>query len=186
MKYVVEFEGFQLAKGFVFKEISICSIDGSLGFQFFVKPPMRFERLSLKDKKIVRYCETYLHKIFWHAGYVRFANVKQRLQDLFSKDDTLYTKGIQKTQILSDLNLGTQVINLEDIVTSFECESITNCEVECILSFHKSSVHCAHRKSIIYSQLLNQSLQNESTTSQEQNVPQETDEMLWKEEGEDN
>lgn len=186
MKYVVEFEGFQLAKGFVFKEISICSVDGLIGVQFFVKPPKRFEWLSPKDKKIVRYCETYLHKIFWHAGYDRFSTVKQRLQDLFSKDDTLYTKGLQKTQILHDLNLKAQVINLEDVMTSSDCESITDCQIECVLSFHKGSEHCAHRKSILFSQILNQRLQNESATSQEQNVSQEANEMLWKEEGEDN
>jgi len=160
MKYIIEFEGFQLQSKFIFKEVCVVSIDSDETFTYFLKSPFKFDKLSNKEKRTVRYCENHLHNIFWKAGSDKCSDFLSFLKTL-RNTDIVYTKGLQKTNILfALLPVGTQVVNFEDIDNSATIESLSK-QIPtdaCKLRFHKYSLNCA----VLKAQVLKQHLQNES------------------------
>lgn len=145
MKFVVEFEGFQINRQFVFKELVVYNLNSSIINHFFIKPPFPRELLSATDDKVVRYCETFLHKIKWHSGNVRMKDVVQFLSSL-PASCVIYTKGQNKAKLLASMFKNFDVKNLEEE----NCPPITKIlvppETECPLPFHLDSLNCAHLK----------------------------------------
>lgn len=186
MKYVIEFEGFSLPRSFVFKEIAILGIDNHESNHFFVKPPKKFEKLSDMEKRIVRYCESNMHQVYWFAGRDKFSNVLNYLSEILVDGSIVYTKGLQKQRILQKLMYPCQVIDVE----SFSPESlytregleglITTCQ-PCKLSFHKENLHCAHVKAILLKDIIFH-YENEQLHPSEPEVSQEDCDMRWNEE----
>lgn len=192
MKYVIEFEGFLLPRGFVFKEITICNIkctEDPTYFQkhFFIKPPCHFNSLTVHEKRIVKYCENKLHKIYWFAGRDKFNSVLAYLSTL--NDATVYTKGLQKANVLKNLGFNWTVINTEDLLV----ENTEDCSenlpiqdsIECPLSFHIDNAQCSHAKALKILNDLSSYMRNESLPKSEPLVSEETCDMQGVEEEED-
>jgi hypothetical protein len=181
MKFIVEFEGFSFHRGFIFKEISILGLDNSISKHFFVKSPMRFEGLSHKEKRITRYCENELHQIFWFAGKDKFSDVLQFMKDTLVAGSTVYTKGLQKIQILWDLNLACHIEDTETYLPESlekhdDIDKMIQNTSPCPLSFHRKTLHCSHIKSVLLKDLLLK-LENEHLYQAESEIPEEADEM---------
>lgn len=85
-QWILEFEGFELSRGFVFKEISLRSLDNLISQHFFIKAPCRFLNLTDSDKSIVRWCEKNYHKINWRSGNVKFATARNILKDVLDEN----------------------------------------------------------------------------------------------------
>lgn len=145
MKFVIEFEGYQLKRRFVFKELVIYDLTSSTINHFFIKPPCPRELLTSSEEKTVRYCEAFLHKIKWHSGNTHLKDVIQFLNNL-PEASIIYTKGRNKTNLLASMFKKFTVLNLEEE----NCPPITKIfvkpETECPLGFHKDSLNCAHLK----------------------------------------
>lgn len=191
MIYVIEFEGFLVKKSFVFKEICVRSVENNLTtIHFFLRPPFPFDKLSRKDRGIVKYCEENLHGIYWYAGHDQFKETRYYLQDLITSEDIVYTKGNQKVDILKR-QLGLRCIikdieiekpeALKFLAEGFKMEE----EQKCPLSFHCETVHCAVLKSLLLKNILtdlgNNSTENEQVLTEECSVPETDNEMQWKE-----
>lgn len=150
MKFVVEFEGYQLQGRFIFKELVICNLSSSIINHFFIKPPFHRELLSASDERIVKYCEKFLHKIQWHSGSVHMKEVVQFLSNL-PESCVVYTKGRNKAKLLSSMFKKFQVINLEDEGCPPITKLLLSSETECPLAFHKDTLNCAHLKAHAFS-----------------------------------
>lgn len=145
MTYVIEFEGFQCEKFFAIKELAIVSEECAYVKHFVIQPPKRRRNLNTNEKKIVKFCETFLHRIHWNSGDSSWKSVCNYIQGL-PQNTCVYTKGVEKQKILSDLFSNLNVINLEDI----KCPPITKLiytpSIPCPLAFHRNVLNCAHRK----------------------------------------
>lgn len=155
MKYIIEFEGFSLCKKFVFKEVSIYNIDTDQLTWLFLRSPYPFNYLCNIDKRIIRYCQTHLHRIYWRAGKQYYFELLNHLSKI-SEKDIVYTKGLQKANILKTLlDQAVSVVDLEDL----ECKNVSvymkNIKAtDCVLRFHKDSEHCSHTKALAYREFL--------------------------------
>lgn len=162
MKYIIEIEGFQLHSAFIIKELSIVASD--LENHFFVKSPYSFDRLHMSDRRIVRYCENRLHKIYWSSGNDKFITVRDYLQELLNRDvdNIVYTKGMAKVNVLRNLfklnckliDINTMDDNINQLWDQLRCEyndlqEMT--EQQCPLRFHKANPHCSHFKAAVIS-----------------------------------
>lgn len=99
MIYIVEFEGFALATQFIFKEVSLINVDTEECTNLFLRSPFPRKCLSAKDKQNVNFCESHLHKIKWFSGIHKFREFKNLLSKI-GINDRVYTKGVQKVEIL--------------------------------------------------------------------------------------
>jgi len=196
MIYAVEFEGFFVKKSFVFKEICVRSVEDNITLiHFFIRSPYPFERLTRKERGIVKYCEENLHGIFWYAGHNQFKEVRHFIQETITSDDVVYTKGNQKVDILKrQLGLACSVIDIEaerpEAYKSLAEKHPGEEEQCCPLSFHRDSVHCAVFKTLLLKNILKEVEESsfENTISENEQVPKEkctvleTDnEMSWTE-----
>lgn len=147
MNYVVEFEGYAFSSKFIFKEVCIFNVNTEEINNLFLRSPYPRKCLSAKEKRIVNFCESNLHKIKWYSGYQKYKDFKHSLSQIGLRDK-VYTKGVQKVEILQRiLNPNVEVINLEDI----GCENISVYMHDlnlnhCIFADHKDSDHCAYLK----------------------------------------
>lgn len=147
MKYVIEFEGFALSKTFVFKEATIRNLNTEFRQWFWIRPPFNFQKLTNKEKRIVRYCERKIHKLSWSSGTQSFNNFCEVLKTI-KDDDIVFTKGLQKANILSTLIPSlAKVYDLDDFqcpkyFKEFNSKVITTCPLE----MHKDSEHCSYKK----------------------------------------
>lgn len=165
MSFIVEFEGYELSSKFVFKEVCISNIHQSSDTDqhFFIKSPHSFKALSDKNKSIVRFCETYLHRIKWKDGVSTFKDFVKKLNDIPSKS-TIYTKGEKKVVILESLLVddSINVTNLEDL----GCLPITKLQIalsgDCPLSLHRPTYNCAHEKVLAFKNFLNKNERKDS------------------------
>lgn len=153
MRYVIEFEGYPIKSSFVFKEVTAVNLETLEVLHFFIKSPFQRKNIQYHDQKIVRYCETFLHRIKWHAGrsYMKeFVDFIKRIPC----DSQLFTKGQQKVDLLSKYCTHCTIHDLEEN----GCPAITkihNVQVNtCPLSFHANSLNCSHIKAITFSKFL--------------------------------
>lgn len=184
MSWIIEFEGFNLSRGFVFKEVSILATDKSICRHFFLRPPCRFDRLTDKDKQIVRWCETDHHKIYWFAGKDKFSELRSYLASTLEDGSKIYTKGQQKVDILNLLGIPGLVENTEN-TSSLQAitqwlrvhADIVRKSPPCPLSFHKGNLHCAYIKAFVLAEEFNKSDDNESLFETESGVLETTVDM---------
>lgn len=165
MKYLIEFEGFALGSKFIFKEVSIVNVTTKKITTYFLKSPYPRKYLASKDKSIVAFCETHLHKINWESGIHRMRDLKQYISKI-GFGDIVYTKGLQKAQTLKTLFSGSCcVVDLEEIGCQCVSVYLKNISVnQCIRKFHNNSEHCSYLKAQAYLSFL---LQDESVTREE-------------------
>lgn len=153
MKYVIEFEGFQCENSFVIKELCVISMDAVTNKHFVIKPPLPKSNLNTKEKRTVAFCEKFLHRVFWNSGDSTWKSVRKYIQT-FPNSTVVYTKGIYKRDLLSNLFPNLHVLDLEDI----NCPSITKLiykpTTQCPLSFHKNILNCAHRKARAFAEFI--------------------------------
>jgi hypothetical protein len=190
MKFVLEIEGFTLERGFIFKEITLWSLTNNFESHFFIKPPFPFERLSVKDKRIVQYCENYVHKIHWSAGKDLLREVRRYLQRLLNDDGpiTVYTKGATKVNVLKvglGLNCEIQDINKLELKSTEKwkddialyMQGLGSTEL-CPLKFHKNHYHCTQVKAAVIAEFLNSYInKDEQVSAEEPPIFMETEEM---------
>jgi hypothetical protein len=191
MKFVLEIEGFTLEKGFVFKELTLWSLQNNFDRHFFVKPPCPFNWLSEKDKRIVKYCEKFIHKIHWSAGRDTFLEVRSYLQRLLNDTTNsvvVYTKGESKINVFKQvlgLKCEIQDINQLELKSNQEwnedlkkyMESINSTEF-CPLKFHTNHSHCTQVKAAVIAEFLNSYInKDECMFTEEPPVSMETEEM---------
>ena len=118
MEFVIDFEGFDLTSGFVIKEISIANLRSHYVDTYFVKSPFKLTGLSIKDRKNVKFCEKFVHRIFWQFGTVQQKRLKAKKTDLPDCPDC---------PKLHELPLETKA-------------------TKCILPFHQDLLNCSHVK----------------------------------------
>jgi hypothetical protein len=184
MNWIIEFEGFALSRSFVFKELTIRSIEASYSKHFFIKSPCHFDRLIARDKRVVRWCEANLHNIHWFAGKDKFSDVILYLKSNLDQTSTVFTKGRQKVEILKGLKFPGTINNVEDLII----HPLNQLEVEfddrsslCPLLFHKKNSHCSHAKSYALLQYFNEP-KDEQLPEEESDVFEEISEMQGDEE----
>jgi hypothetical protein len=155
-QWFLEFEGFELSRGFVFKEVSIRSADNQVSKQFFIRSPCGFSKLSDSDKKIVRWCEKYYHKINWRSGNISFESTEKILKNVLNNSSKVFTKGFSKVKVLQSTKIPGIFENIEDnkeipTVANFKKNypELLNLYKGCQLPFHKDQVHCADLKSFV-------------------------------------
>jgi hypothetical protein len=176
MRFIVEFEGFHFLCKFVFKEIVVHCVETGETGHYFVKAPFHLTRLSKESKRIVKYSEDHLHRIFWNSGKDYLADVRKNLRFINSSANTVFTKGNQKADILKR-QLGitctvTDVTNLvEERVSKYRMAlaDYTNQNKEtilCPLRFHRSSGHCAYIKAAFLADLIKKLDDEQVYTSQ--------------------
>lgn len=153
MKFIIEFEGFQLTNIFVFKEVSIINLSTKETFHFFLKSPFSRKCLFPQEQKVVQYCETFLHKIKWFAGNSRMKDLYLFLNTI-PTDSTIYTKGKQKVALLCKIISWCNIQDLED----FKCPAITKLsvisEIQCPLQFHRKTLNCSFRKASLFAEYM--------------------------------
>lgn len=168
MKWVVEFEGFVLSRGIIFKEVVIVNITSGEFYFFLLNPPCSFNRLSESDKKIVRYCEKNIHKIRWNNGRHTMKDLNVGLSCI-GIGDTVYTKGHQKAEFLRSalLNIAV-VVDLDHMGCKNVIQYLDKIKnTKCSLSFHKNSSHCSVIKAFAFRYFLLS--QHESVTGKKSN-----------------
>ena len=152
MKYIIEFEGFQLQNTFVFKEVVIYCLNTKHVEHFFVRSPPKMV-LSATDQAIINYCERNLHKIKWSSGRQCMSYVKNLIKD-FDVNTVVYTKGLQKSKLLQSMFKHLSVYDLEELGCPKFNKVISPNESVCPLPFHSRSVCCAHRKALAFAKFL--------------------------------
>jgi len=115
---------------------------------YFVKSPFKLTGLSIKDRKNVKFCEKFVHRIFWQFGTVQQKRLKAILNIYLQSGCRIYVKGQLKQTVLQKL-LGCDYIytNLEDL----DCPKLHELPLEtkatkCILPFHQDLLNCSHVK----------------------------------------
>ncbi|CAL8130461.1 unnamed protein product [Orchesella dallaii] len=171
MKFVIDFEGFQLKNRFILKELAVADLNSMQIVHFFIRSPFGSINLSSSDLSVVRYCETFIHKIRWNAGKVAFKDTVEYLNSL-PNESVFYAKGKQKVNFLkSILSSSMEVQDLELV----ECPPITRIinppENDCPLPFHQDSLNCAHIKASAYLKLLR--AEKENLTNQKSEIQED-------------
>ena len=183
MNWILEFEGFALSSGFVFKEISLRSLETGKQEHFFIRSPCRIENLSRKDLRIVRWCEHNHHCIHWRGGNISISKVLARIRSIIiGTDSKILTKGNTKAEILKKLNFGGSV---EDIEATCNLSSVDTWDSQyvdlkiadpCPLRFHRHNKHCSHWKSLVVFEFLKKQ-KNEFVPEEELELSETTVEM---------
>jgi len=160
MEVIIEFEGFDLKNKFIFKEFCILFLKDNHWLNFFVKSDRPFKKLSRQDKQTVKFCQNFIHKIFWRAGHVDQRFLIPGIKLMLEEHCIVYTKGRNKKQILEDyLGNSVRVVNVEDLEI-FGSQAKKKIETDiCSLRFHKGNHHCAVHKALFLSEQLNHSLE---------------------------
>lgn len=155
MNYIVEFEGYSFPNKFIFKEVTIVNINTDKFSNFFVQSPFPRKCLSRKENNIVSFCEHNLHKIKWCSGIHSIREVKQCLSKI-KAGSKIYTKGIQKVNILKNLvDSAVVVIDLEDLDCKNAAVYLSNFKVKtCTLDYHKKNEHCSFIKAQAFKNFL--------------------------------
>lgn len=147
MSYIIEFEGYSLPNKFIFKEVTIVNNNTEEFTSFFLRSPYPRQCLTAKEKNIVKFCETHVHKISWYSGIHKITDFKKYLSAI-KAGDKVFSKGLQKVDILRKLlDPGVILIDLEDL----NCEKVSvflqkNKLNSCMLEFHIGSEHCSYNK----------------------------------------
>ncbi len=153
MKYVIEFEGYHIKNSFVFKEVTAVNLETLEVIHLFIKSPFQRKKLQYNDRKVVRFCELFLHRIKWHAGRSYMKEFIDFIK-LIPSGSQLYTKGQQKVDLLRKYCSQCTVHDLEET----GCPGITkihNVQTNvCPLSFHQNSLNCSHIKAITFAKFL--------------------------------
>src|SRR5665811_122082 len=99
MKYIADFEGFFLNRGFVIKEFVLISLDSGEKTHFLLSlPNLSFKILKPKERKSISFCENYLHGIRYRTSGKKISDLKYFLQKTLTSKDTVYIKGIEKVK----------------------------------------------------------------------------------------
>ena len=169
MKFVVEFEGFQVQNRYIFKEIVVKCVETLETQHFFLKSPFPLTRLTKRECNIVSYCEKNLHHIYWNSGREYLRDIVKRLAFLNSTGNTVFTKGEQKVEALKkQLHLKCPVLDVTELIekqaidypsslVAYSQRKGLESNVLCPLRFHRSSRHCAYIKADFFSYLIKQS-----------------------------
>ena len=156
MSYIIEFEGFPLSRKFIFKEVTVTNLASDKYKTYFIKSSCSRKSLSVKDNKVVVFCERKLHGINWNFGFHSFISFKTFLSGI-KVGEKVYTKGIQKCEYLKQLvDPGVLVINLEEI----ECENVSVylknfTPQKCALHREFHHEHCSYVKAQAFKYFLN-------------------------------
>jgi len=159
---LIDFQGYSLSQKFLIKELSIYFTHTDSVSTYFFKSEAPFQSLSLKEKKVVWYCEKYYHKIRYNFGEASQSTLCDVLKTCIDVNTVVYTKGASKVKILSELLPGfAKIFNIEEYGCTKLKLKIYNEETNCRASFHKNCLHCSHQNAMIFGRFLKELLENE-------------------------
>jgi len=181
--FIVDFEGFNLSRGFCVKECAVLCTDNNEITHFFIRSPYHYNNLSVKDCKAVSFCEKAFHGIYWEAGRQKFSDLKNWFRENIGPNDEIHCKGLEKKCfILNRLSIGSKVFNIEGYsncpsFTSLSQEYINKTVIACPLPFHQTKLSCSHKKVQILAAFLADQ-KNEQMHSEESQLLDNSIEML--------
>lgn len=109
---VIDVQGFQNSKRFIFKEIAYSHIDGDINV-IMLAPPFDWNLLSIADKRTNRYLTYQYHGLHWYDGTTPYGDLSQYLE-LALNDSILLVKGLEKRQWLQQLLPRAKIIDLAE------------------------------------------------------------------------
>jgi len=146
MDVVIEFEGYQLKNGFCFKELCVFFVKEDFRVHFFIKSQNEFKYLSKADKRTLKFCEKYLHKLFWRAGHIEQGYLMTCVKNLIEPNATIFTKKESKVNILKNELKNIAVKNVDNIFSKEAIKSAAFATTSYPLRFHRGVKHCAVHK----------------------------------------
>ena len=153
---VVEFEGFQLSvRNFIIKELAFYVIGYDYHGCWSFLPPFPRKKLSVKNKKTTAWLTRHCHGLHWESGELPYSSLDLILTSLFASYNTIYTKGLEKTNFL-EKKTGRKVLHLNDIhcpKVNFLESSQVNCPVH-MPNFR----HCALVKTSSYAMYIKETV----------------------------
>lgn len=153
MKAVVEFQGFLNPNNeYIIKELVIICVETELPQQWLFKPPGNRLPPCVKYSEPNKWLALHYHGIPWDSGETEYYQLENILRMKTYMYETIYTKGLEKSQYLSTL-MRRCVSNLEDegcpSVKTLQHTKDISCE------YHKNtSFQCALHNAIKLTQWL--------------------------------
>ena len=113
MTCLVDFQGFKDGNNvFIVKELAIAFEDGS--YETFVFKPPTDVYITPHYERSNRYCTRKLHGLRWDEGDLEYDTLNIILEERTSP--VICVKGKEKTSFLSNILLGKEIKNLEEIL----------------------------------------------------------------------
>jgi hypothetical protein len=134
---------------------------------YFFRPPYDECRWQRLENHWIR---NNLNGIHWYDGDVSYYKLKKIASDIARTFPTIYTKGSEKTTLLSNL-MNANVYNLDDYNTP-KHKVINSQFTRCQFHYTRPQSSCSVEKAMkYYGWLKKQEEENERTTTQERIVP---------------
>ena len=120
----VDFQYFHVDDHIVVKELAI--FDENFKFLHYIfLPPFPITLLSAKEKRKIKWLETYHHNLKWDFGFIDYKYLKDILKiELSTKFyEKVYVKGLKKKMFLELYDI--KSINLEELGMNFKTRDIS-------------------------------------------------------------
>jgi len=135
MDVIIDMQGFIIQDEFVPKELAITN-NGKDVHLYLFKPPIKFSKLSEKDKRQARWLERHHHGLPFSCGFIPLAHIDDILDLFIGPNNIVYVKGYQKKDYLTKYLLN-EVVNLENDT----CVNLVKANHNCI--YHKNNTLCS-------------------------------------------
>lgn len=99
MTCFLDVQGFRMSWGYVIKEISIVCSQGKLYNVWMLRPPCRFEQLSIADRNEVRRVSNYQLALAWDDGCIP----NKTLEDIFVQIGRRFTTWIVEDNRIKEI-----------------------------------------------------------------------------------
>lgn len=112
----MDVQGFKSsANSFVFKEVSVSYVRGTVVNTYLFKPPFPWEVLQARYKSENSWLTRNYHGLAWESGSVPYTAVSLTLQPFLQAASVTYVKGSEKRSWLQEKFPETYFVNVEDI-----------------------------------------------------------------------
>jgi hypothetical protein len=139
---LIDFEGYQVANRFFFKEFTYCNINENSFCNLFIKTPI------IRHNKTINWLIQSHHRIPMEYGSINYKRVIKTLNNA----SIIYCKGKSKVDILEKLT-NNIIIDIE----LFGCPKyVYTHSNQLVCEFHNNNPHCALNKAYFYYKWLKQ------------------------------
>ena len=112
----------------------------------FIKSQGEFKHLSKADKRKVKFCKKYLHKLFKPAGPIEQGYLITCVKNPIEPNATIFTKEGSKVNILKNKLNNIAVKNVGNIFSIEAFKSSTFATASFLPRFHREVKYCAVHK----------------------------------------
>uniref|UniRef100_A0A8D8X3J6 Uncharacterized protein n=4 Tax=Cacopsylla melanoneura TaxID=428564 RepID=A0A8D8X3J6_9HEMI len=103
--YIIDIQGFRgNNKEFILKSLAYSKLnDGNYVQQIIFKPPYDIQQLISKRRHEAHYASNNLHLIQWDDGFIKYSDMEETVQSLFTHVREIYVKGLEKATFLNNI-----------------------------------------------------------------------------------